>query len=81
MKQNNHPEQVRNEMDIKLTDARIVLEAIEALFANSAIHEAGIQGRTIDVHGLVMIALDKTREAENLSSDLEFTLREYRRHA
>lgn len=70
-----NPSQIRNEMDQKLTDGRIVLEAIEALFANSAIDTAGVQGRSINVHGLILIALDKTREAETLSSSLEVALR------
>lgn len=75
------PSQIRDEMDLKLTDACVVLAAIEALFANNAIDEAGIQGRNINVHNLVIIALEKAREAEILSSDLEFAIRGWRRAA
>jgi hypothetical protein len=66
---------IRNEMDLKITDTRAMLTAIEALFAHSAVEQAGGGGvRNHDIHYLVLIALDKAREAESLSDDLESAL-------
>lgn len=68
---------IRDEMDLKITDARAMLAAIEALFAHSAVEQAGRYGvSNCDIHNLVLIALDKAREAESLISDLEFAIRQ-----
>lgn len=71
--------EIRNEMDLKITDARAVLTAIEALYANSAVGQGGVGND--DIHYLVLIALEKAREAETLSSDLEFAIRGWHRAA
>lgn len=79
---NRTAQEIRDEMDLKLTDARAMLTAIEALFSNSAVEQAGRYGVcNSDIHNLVLIALDKAREAESLSSDLEFAIRQAQRAA
>ena len=75
-------EDIRDEMDLEIMDARSLLTAIEALFANSAVGEGG--GHCVnnnDIHCLVLIARDKARKAESLSNDLEVALMTARRAA
>jgi hypothetical protein len=75
-------QEIRAEMDLKITDTRAMLAAIEALFTNSAVELANGYGISYsDIHYLVLIALDKAREAETLSADLELAILELRRAA
>lgn len=72
-------EEIRNEADMKLYDARVVLSAIENLFASSAVGEGGMAND--EIHVLVLIALDKARQAETLIEELEPALWEHRHAA
>lgn len=78
---NRTAHEIRSEMDLKITDARAMLAAIEALFAHSAVDQDGYGVSYCDIHNLVLIALDKAREAESLSADLEFAIRGAQRAA
>lgn len=73
----NNSEQVRTELSLKLMDVRNVLTAIEIMFSHSAISldcNGRVSGPFHSVHGLVCLALDKAREADSLSDDLEMLL-------
>lgn len=74
-------EEIRDAMDLEIMDARSILTAIEALFANSAVGEKGPCVNLDNLHCLAIIALDKTRKAESLSNDLEVALMAARRAA
>ena len=72
-------EEIRNEADMKLYDARVILSAIENLFACSAVGEGGMANE--EIHILVLVALDKARQAETLIEELEPALWRLRRAA
>jgi hypothetical protein len=79
---NRTAREIRNEMDLKITDTRAMLAAIEALFANSAVAQATGYGISYsDIHNLVLITLDKARAAETLSAELEFAILHLRQAA
>jgi hypothetical protein len=76
---NRTAEEIRNEADMKLYDARTILSAIENLFACSAVGEGGMANE--EIHTLVLVALDKARQAETLIEELEPALWRLRRAA
>ncbi|QLQ03230.1 MAG: hypothetical protein HZY77_10980 [Thiobacillus sp.] len=76
MKNNlNQIQNLQTQMDLKLSAARTIMTAIDALFANSVIKIAGDDLGNEDIHTLVLIALDHAREAESMSAELEVAIR------
>lgn len=67
------------EIGLKIDDARVILSAIENLYAHSAVGEGGFSNA--DMHTLVLIALDKACGAGKLSDELESRIREIRHAA
>lgn len=75
-------QQVRNTMSMRLMDTRAILTAIEALLANSVIGFDGDEGCPGNaIHPLIILALEKAREADFLADDLEGCLLDIRRAA
>lgn len=77
-------EEIRNEADMKLYDARVILSAIENLFACSPVRLFGCRRGGManeEIHILVLVALDKARQAETLIEELEPALWRLRRAA
>lgn len=71
----NQIKNLQSKMDLKLSAARTVMTAIEALFANCVIKIAGDDPGNADIHTLVLIALDHAREAESMSGEIETSIR------
>ncbi len=78
----NQLEQVREAITMRLMDTRAILTATEALFANSVITFDGDNGHPGHaIHPLLILALEKAREADALADDLEECLLAIRRAA
>lgn len=62
----------RNAMSMRLMDTCAILAAIDAMLANSITSIQGEDGRRDNtIHTLACLALEKAREADSLSDDLE----------
>lgn len=72
---------IADNLSLKLIDTRALLTAIEAMIVDQRWGLAD-RGREMDgLHALIQIALEKAREAESLSDELEESMIAARRAA
>lgn len=65
------PSQIHNELSLRVYDTRAMLTAIEAMAFDASGKNRSPHETLGDIHSLITIALEKAREAVELSDQLE----------